>query len=95
MVADLEGLVVGSLATNREILDTLKTEGMITVELIDNADSDLVPNKAFEWSIGDYTEAGMEIQLEFEQPLEISKSTTDDEVKVSFVDTSLLFDVDG
>ena len=76
------------------LLDYLKQNKTMAVEIIDVDDSDSVLNKKFDWTISAYTQTEMQIALEFENPLDISQQSVDT-VRVTFYETSLLFDAQG
>ena len=62
------------LEANTVIIETLKEESMVEVEFVDEAESDVPRNVEFEWEIILYSETAMEIQLDFEDPLQVSSS---------------------
>ena len=72
----------------------MKSHEMITVELIDKSDMDQPRNKFFNWKIASYEPFKMKIQLEFEEPLNVS-SYKFDEVNVNFARTNFIFDTWG
>ena len=77
-----------------EILDSLQINDMVQIDLIDYSDSDLPENKSFKWNITTYSNYTMNIQLIFEDPLQISASQND-EIKVTFNDTRFIYDFAG
>ena len=70
----------------------LKTEGMLEAELIrDSFSDDADSSGLFEWHVDDFTEKSLKVKLEFEQPETIS-TAGDDYLRLSFKNTTLLFD---
>ena len=84
----------GAFADHSLLLDYLKQNQTMAVEIIDEEDSDSFLNKKFDWTISTYTHDEMQIALDFENPRDISQQSTDT-VKVTFYETSLLFDAQG
>ena len=84
----------GTFTNHTLLLDYLNQNDTIAVEIVDVEDSDSAMNKKFDWTISTYTQYEMQISLEFENPRDISQQSIDT-VRVTFYDTSLLFDAQG
>ena len=72
----------------------LKLEKMLKVDLINGSENDEALEKKFDWQVISYIDREMKIQMIFDQPLLISSSQYD-KVRVTFVDTNLIFDTKG
>ena len=72
----------------------LKLEKMLKVDLINGSENDEALEKKFDWQVISYIDREMKIQMIFDQPLLISSSQYD-KVRVTFVNTNLIFDTNG
>lgn len=68
---------------------------MIDVKIVDNSFIDEPLNKSFKWNITEYRYDELLIQLEFEEPINVSFHSQRDDVEVLFKDTRFLFDKFG
>ena len=67
---------------------------MLEVRYMKNDEGEFELDNSFSWELIDFKEYSMDIQLNFENPLEVSTEESD-RVRVVFKDTSLLYDYFG
>lgn len=65
------------------------------LDLIDMENSDETDQKKFTWQMSSFSANQMEIKLDFEQPHRISSTKERDRLKITFIDSQLLFDSFG
>lgn len=68
---------------------------MLLVQLIDQSYADNAGDKTFTWSVREFEGDQMRISLNFDEPLMISKAGDRDKIRVTFANTSLIFDTVG
>lgn len=67
---------------------------MVKVEVFKNDYGDFINLEEFSWDFKDYKERNMRIQLNFDNPLSISKSGPD-QVIVTLLNTTMMYDSFG